>query len=527
MKTELNYILESKKAYERDSLSGLDVSTPLYYLKLHNGQREFNSDICLCESEFISLKTMYRVGWSYHTQKVYSLELAPNRITILKEVKTSLKEVWEDKELKENLFSRFSEGITPYSMDDLSLIDDACELIWSLKSANPQFVVMKKNRCILPQDVLSKKANMPFFLSGGTQAMINRDAKYGIIFDSKILYPFDYHYIRLDGFGNAELLKNPIDHKGDYKKLVCEMVNLRDQKSGSKEVLLNSTTKDEYITIDSEGLLTQHTKGGISKPYKTIIQNFMKIKPVQSVDGLWGYIDKDCKEIIACEFKDWNFFNNGYAILEEDEREFVIDESGEIIIKPMYEKIEHYENDLFFVQKEKSWAVFQREKILIDFIDIEKKIADLKEEFSLADEEVINHLRSDFFMDTRVLMGRDKPHYLILKIELQKIKRSLHNKMHELSLDEYMKLFATPKNQRNLQEMGLWGRGVNVKECDILKNYKEILEEPSQGFIGYEHQMGSSCYDMSMELPVIFSKKDGSSVSLGVKFENLELIIED
>lgn len=27
MKTELNYILESKKAYERDSLSGLDVST--------------------------------------------------------------------------------------------------------------------------------------------------------------------------------------------------------------------------------------------------------------------------------------------------------------------------------------------------------------------------------------------------------------------------------------------------------------------------------------------------------------------
>jgi len=529
---ELANIITCKEVYDKDSLDGVDGSLPLYYLRLHNGEREFDSRICLCKSELKALKTIYNVKNSYSTKKVYSLELRAEKKIILDEIQTTLKEVWKDEELKENFKYRLSEGITPYTKKDLKKIDNRCELIWDMYSRESMCVIKRGDKFILPQDAVNKKVSMPFGLSSGNREMIDQNGKYGIIntgnslkndLNYKLLYPFEYHYVRLDGFGNAELLKEPIEHGGDYRKLICTMVNLWDESVAPKQVLLNSTTNDEYITTDSDGLLIQHTKGGSSKPYQTIIQNFLKIKPVQESSGLWGYIDKDAKAIIPCKFKDWNFFNDGYALLNQDGKTFVIDESGEMVIEPKYEYIEHYEKDLFFVKDGTSWAVFKGGKVIVGFIDIEAKINQIQKEQNLRSDEVMEFLREDFFIDSRVLMGRDTPHYLILKIELLKQKRALHSKMYELPLKEYIKLFDTPQNQKDLQQMGLWGKGVRVKECEIIKNFKEILKDFTSGTIGYHHQMGASCYAMDVELPITFEKLDGSSVALGIGFEYLIL----
>jgi hypothetical protein len=531
-KKELANIIICKDVYDKDSINGIDGSLPLYYLSIHNDEREFASRICLCKSELEALKTIYNVKYSYSTQKVYTLELKQKNITLLEEIQTTLKDVWEDEKLKQNFKYRLSEGITTYTKKDLKKIDEKCELIWDMDSREPMCVVKRGEKFILPQDVMEKKAYMPFGLSGGNMGMIDKNGKYGIIntgnslkndLNYKLLYPFEYHYIRLDGFGNAELLRDPIDHGGDYKKLICTMVSLWDSAQQPKQVLLNSTTKDEYITVDNDGLLIQHTKNGSSKPYKTIIQNFLKIKPVQDSTGLWGYIDKDAKEIIPCKFRDWNFFNNGYAVLKEDDKPFVIDEMDNVVVEPKYEFIQHYEKDLFFVKKNSSWAVFKGCEVFVDFIDIDAKLKCIQKEQGLKSDEVIEFLRKDFFMDTMVLMGQDEPHYLILKIELLKRKKALHSKMYKLPLKEYMALFDIPQNQKDLQEMGLWGKEVEVKECEIVKNYQEILNDSTTGTIGFSHQVGASCYAMDIELPVIFTKKDSTTISLGIRFDSLSI----
>ncbi|MDD2652219.1 MAG: WG repeat-containing protein [Sulfurimonas sp.] len=490
---ELANVITFKEVYDNDSLGGVDSSLPLYYLKLRNDEMEiYNSTICLCKSEFVALKTIYQVKYSYSTKKVYSLESEPSRITILDEVQTTLQEVFSNEKLKSNFRYRLDEGVTPYTKKDLKNIDAKCELIWDMYSRKPMCIVKRGDGFVLPKDALSSKSNMPFGLSGGSREMIDKNGKYGIINSGdslkndlkyKLLYPFEYHYIRLDGFGNAELLKDEIVHGGDYKKLVCTMVNLWDEKSEPKQVLLNSTTRDEYITIDDSRLLTQHTKNGFSKPYQTIMQRFLSIKPVQDINGLWGYIDKDANEIIACKFKDWNFFNNGYAVLEENNKSFIIDAIGNIIIDSL-DFVEHYKDDMYFVNRGKLWGVFKKGELYIDFCD--KKPIELVE-------------------------------------QMQNKKRELHAKMYELPLKEYMTLFDTPQKQNDLIEMGLWDKKVSVKECEIITRYKEILKDPSFGVIGYYHQIGAGVYAMDIELPVIFEKQDGSAIALGIGFENLAI----
>ncbi|MDD3467681.1 MAG: WG repeat-containing protein, partial [Campylobacterales bacterium] len=331
---ELANIITCKEAYDRDSIDGLDGALPLFYLRLRNDEREFDSTICLCKSELAALKTIYQVKAKYYTKKVYSLELEPSNVTIIDEIQTTLADVWADEKLRSNFNYRLGEGITPYSRKDLRAIDDKCELIWDMYSREPMCVVKRGDGFVLPKDAVSGKANMPFGLSGGSRGMIDKNGKYGIIntgnsfkndLNYKLLYPFEYHYIRLDGFGNAEMMRDEIAHGGGYKKLVCTMVCLWDASIEPKSVLLNSTTRDEYITVDGDGLLTQHTESGSSRPYKTIIKDFLKIKPVQDANGLWGYIDKNAQEIIPCQFADWNFFSDDwYTILKENEKYFFI-----------------------------------------------------------------------------------------------------------------------------------------------------------------------------------------------------------
>ncbi len=498
---EVQNILICKEVYDNDSIDGVDFSIPLYYLVLHNAEREFNSSICLCESELKALKTLYTVEHNYNTKKVYSLELKKNDIKILESVQTTLQDVYNNEKLRENFNYRLSEGITQYSKKDLNFVDDKCELIWDMDSREPQFLVKRKNNIIVPKNQSS--------LDGGHRVMIDSNGKYGVIYsknsykniDYKVKYDFKYHYIRKEAFGNLEFLENELKHNGDYKKLICDMIDPSDENSKVKQVLLNSTTMDEHITIDANGLLTQHTKNGFSKPYKTIIQNFHKIKAVECENGLWGYIDKDAKEIIACKYEDWDFFRAGYCRVNQDDKFSLIDANDKVVIESCQE-IQHYEENLFFVKKESKYAVYKNDKIYIKFMNLEDKIQTIKEKNSLNDEELVVHLQEEYFKRSFYFTNSDNPYHIILRGEIQNKKRELQNQKYTLKLKEYVKLFDTFTSDKSLKEAGLWGEEVKMKDGKT-------------GSIGWNYPSSADIYDMSIELPV-----DG----FGKPIEELELI---
>lgn len=89
---------------------------------------------------------------------------------------------------------------------------------------------------------------------------------------------------------------------------------------------------------------------------------------------------------------------------------------------------------------------------------------------------------------------------------------------------KYIKLFDTFKSEKDLSQDGLFARDVKIKDCEILNKYKDLLENPNIGTIGWNYPNSASAFDMNIELPVQFKKIDGSDLTLGIGFEYLELI---
>lgn len=107
---------------------------------------------------------------------------------------------------------------------------------------------------------------------------------------------------------------------------------------------------------------------------------------------------------------------------------------------------------------------------------------------------------------------------------LPNITEELKDKLNfaKVDLEDYITFFETAKTEQNLVEMGLWNAKVGVVKlpsgCD------EIIED-NIGNIGWEYPVSADMFDMSIELPVIFKKKNGEYVTLGIKHE--DIILED
>ena len=499
---ELKNILDIQKAYKQNSLDGIDEDIKLYLLVVKNSQTDFLDTLCLVKSELEAYSLLYEVAYNYKTKKHYTLEIQPNSFSI-KAIKTlTLKEVFSNEEYKKLLELRLSDGITPYSYEEVKVIGENYQLIWDIDQREPQFFVLQDGKIIQPKDT----SNMPFYFSGNARVMI-KDKKYGIIksngfFDNinyKVWIDFTYHYIRSDNFGNFELLKDK-PHSTDFKKLTCEL--LLEDGELIQNVLLNSTTKDEYITTKDD-MLIYHKGSKTSKPYKDIILNAFETKAVQCKNNLWGYIDKDLKEIIPCKFEDWNFFHDGYAVLKDKSGYFVIDQKGDVLFKEM-EFIKHYKNDLFFVKKDSLWGVYKKEKLFIEFFDLHKEIEQIKKENNLGDDEVFDFLHESYFSKTMLFANVSDVYELILREKIYEKNKKLSQKMYEMPLKEYVKLFNL-KTKNDLIDAKLWGKKVKTKDGRV-------------GYIHWEYPASASLYDMRLELPV-----DG----FGVRIEELELVRDE
>ena len=78
------------------------------------------------------------------------------------------------------------------------------------------------------------------------------------------------------------------------------------------------------------------------------------------VDGKWGYVDADGKQVIDYQYQDAESFHNGYAAICVDGKWGYIDENGNQIIKPQYQNVTIMsEKGTTAVQQDGEWLLIQ------------------------------------------------------------------------------------------------------------------------------------------------------------------------
>jgi len=419
---------ETTQKYIKEMIthSEIDTTVPLYYLELVNNKK---SQLCLCESELIALEASYKKdSLDYKVKKVLFLDLI------------------NDDELFHIFGHRVAE-ITRYSREEIQKIDEGCELVWCFDEQEHYHIIKCDSKFILPQNI---KKNLPFILKNSLIVLIDSFGRYGVVDTNegneyKVILEFIYDYIRLDGFGFAEVIRASM----------CELIELETNQVLAHNLLEGSLQRDGFITINQDNSLQFHTKNKkVSKKYKQIVNDESHYKAVQDIQtNLWGFIDKDSIERIKPQFENSGVFRDGFCILQENNQTIVIDESANVVFTSPYEKIQHYKDDMFFVKQNTQWGVLKNWKF---FVAPQKIEENLKEELQKA-----------------------------IKIA----KKEFHAKRYELPLYEYIQLFDTFKSREDLEDAGLFGHKVQI-------------DDASFGYIGWHYPSSASLYDMKIELPI-------------------------
>lgn len=120
-------------------------------------------------------------------------------------------------------------------------------------------------------------------------------------------------------------------------------------------------------------------------------------------------------------------------------------------------------------------------------------------------------------LDTKMTLEISK------KLTMNTIKEEFLEELNlsKIELKEYIKLFPTLKTKYDLERVGLWAAKVGVMEVPSV--YEEILEDKSSGVIMWNDYCSADIFDMSVELPVNFKKKNGEYVSVGIELKYLIL----
>lgn len=209
----------------------------------------------------------------------------------------------------------------------------------------------------------------------------------------------------------------------------------------------------------------------------------------------WGYLDETGQICIEPQYKEFGFFNYGYAKVTHDNgREIVIGHNGEILVAPKYKKIIHYKDRLYIVCNDNNeWGMISTEKkLVVPFATVAQ-----------SDEEQIAH---------EVIMRYVK-----------QLKDIVEEK-NKMALSEYVKLFEPFTAESDIKRAGLWDSYVKVKL--IPEQYLSVVTDPSEGRIGWYYPASASVFNLDEECPVIFDKKDGETLTLGISWKDIELRIE-
>ncbi len=91
----------------------------------------------------------------------------------------------------------------------------------------------------------------------------------------------------------------------------------------------------------------------------------------------------------------------------------------------------------------------------------------------------------------------------------------------KIELNDYIKLIPTLLTQSDLINCGLWGAKVWVMK--VPSHYEDIIEDSTCGRIEWNQYCSADIFDMSIELPVNFKRKDRDYTSVGIEHEYLIL----
>lgn len=272
-----------------------------------------------------------------------------------------------------------------------------------------------------------------------------------------------YQNIYHDEFKHIYLTKNEaMAISKEFKELMIKEI-LED-----KESLMALAYRIERLTLYEQEDLKYIKRGS-----KMMWTNIMGVKV--------HFILKDKKIIYPKDFPVHNQFRFGYAVFRDESglKGLYDIDADELILDFEYQSIECFGNLAELSKNEETYEIY-----------------DLKENKLLQ-----THKNKVFPNITDELKER---------IDVSK-----------LELEDYMFLHPTPKSRDDLQKLKLWGAKVGVHQ--VPSGYEDLLEDPQSGTIEWNHYCSADIFEMSVELPVNFKKKNGDYVSLGIRHEYLVL----
>ncbi len=525
---------ENNSALRESILSDNILPLDTLFYALHCSQREEDGTLREWTARSLSLSAEEATVWKHNYEsslrrtKRWSMQLkAPIEARI---APITLEDVLSDEEMIERLSERIKH-ITPYSVTECEEAREGDEIVWFMHGLDTYHLIRRGDEILYPACEEGERLPIEFTIHhyGIIQ---NTEGKYGII-------DFKGRRVHLECMYERIIWEHPLaqcalmipDSRESLIDIPAVLIDLK-----SLDVI---STTSVYDTLEDGSRFIEKSEEGrfrlcrfdsenksvvpLGRWYGEIMcddhEGMRAVRDAQS--GLYGYVDDAGREVIACRFADWSFFNYGHAILEEDQKAFVIDKTGEIVIPAVYDEIIFNTTGSFIVRDGMKWGVFHEGELIIP----------TRYDEILGEESRFFYVREDnqwaVFDGGSVIVDfdtyGDDPYSDLLR-KLYGYYESFHAKRFSMSLREYLALFPPLHSQKDFMFTRIWGARVRVRACEIIERYREFLTDPTQGTIGWYYPVSGDIFDFEVELPVVFEKIDGSSVSLGINYEDLELM---
>lgn len=211
--------------------------------------------------------------------------------------------------------------------------------------------------------------------------------------------------------------------------------------------------------------------------------------------GLWGFINHLGETAIAPQFLESNFFNHGLTFVQKPSSPndwHAINKQGEFVTGP-WRSIDHGRRGMLIVQDaQQHWALL-----------------DMAGQIKLAPQSLPDGLDED---------GRLQQ----LNDAYRTQRRALLESLKDAPLSK-MVAELNPQSERDLCDIGLWNRTVSV--LAIPDRWRALIDPAAPPHIGWDYPVGDNLFNMAQEAPVTFTKLDGTTVTVGIPWHDVVLIV--
>lgn len=159
---------------------------------------------------------------------------------------------------------------------------------------------------------------------------------------------------------NENSAPTAIDKDGEVKFILKDAEQVRLFSDGLAAYSKSDSTSTLWGFVDKDGKQ-------IINPQFYEVKNFIDGKcAVKNKEGKWGYINKTGKIVINYQFDEAEKFNDGSAIVFLDEKAGVIDEAGKYVINPQFQSISSDKDKYLVYQDEKAGWCDSEGKFIIN-----------------------------------------------------------------------------------------------------------------------------------------------------------------